>query len=82
MKRQGIFYKVFLKDQAILAIPQSPKTITGYAETIREVLHKHLEQLPFKVIERAFIKALLLGQRQDISSNVYEAYKKRGLSIF
>ena len=78
MKRQGIFYQVFLKDQAILAIPQSPKTITGYAETIREVLHKHLEQLPFKVIERAFIKALLLGQRQDISSNVYEAYKKAG----
>ena len=78
LKRQGIFYQVFLKDQAVLAIPQSPKTITGYAETIREALNKRLEKLPFKPVERAFIKALLLGQRQDISSDVYEAYKKAG----
>jgi competence protein ComEC len=69
---------VFLKDQVVLAIPQSPTTITGYAETIREALNIRLQELPFKPIERAFIKALLLGQRQDISSDVYEAYAKAG----
>tara|TARA_B110001469_G_scaffold111217_1_gene113275 strand:+ start:19780 stop:21813 length:2034 start_codon:yes stop_codon:yes gene_type:complete len=78
LKRLGIYRQVFLKDQVVLAIPQSPTTITGYAETIREALNIRLQELPFKPIERAFIKALLLGQRQDISSDVYEAYAKAG----
>ncbi|MDB4158109.1 ComEC family competence protein, partial [bacterium] len=78
LKRLGIYRQVFLKDQIVLAIPQSPTTITAYAETIREALNKRLQQLPFKPIERAFIKALLLGQRQDITANVYEAYTKAG----
>ena len=78
LKRLGIYHQVFLKDQVVLAVSQSPNTITGYAETIREALNKRLQQLPFKPIERAFIKALLLGQRQDISSDVYEDYAKAG----
>jgi len=78
LKRLGIYRQVFLKDQIVLAIPQSPTTITAYAETIREALNKRLKELPFKPIERAFIKALLLGQRQDITSDVYEAYSKAG----
>jgi competence protein ComEC len=78
LKRQGVFYQVFLKNQPVLALPQSPKTITDYAETIREALNKRLQKLSFKPIERAFINALLLGQRQDISADVYEAYKKAG----
>jgi competence protein ComEC len=78
LKRQGVFYQVFLKNQPVLVLPQSPKTITDYAETIREALNKRLQKLSFKPIERAFINALLLGQRQDISADVYEAYKKAG----
>ena len=78
LKRLGIYHQVFLKDQVTFAIPQAPTTITGYAETIREALNKGLHQLPFKPIERAFIKALLLGQRQDITTDVYEAYAKAG----
>ena len=78
LKRLGIYHQVFLKDQAVLAIPQPPTTITAYAEKIRESLNKRLQQLSFKPIERAFIKALLLGQRQDIRADVYEAYTKAG----
>ena len=78
LKRLGIYHQVYLRNQVVLAIPQSPNSITDYAETIREALNKRLEKLPFKAIELAFIKALLLGQRQDISSDVYEAYKKAG----
>ncbi|MDA9125998.1 ComEC family competence protein [Flavobacteriaceae bacterium] len=78
LKRLGIYHQVFLKDQIILAIPQSPNSITDYAETIREALNKRLQKLPFKPIELAFIKALLLGQRQDITADVYEDYAKAG----
>ena len=78
LKRLGIYHQVYLRNQVVLAIPQSPNSITDYAETIREALNKRLEQLPFKAIELAFIKALLLGQRQDISSDVYEDYVNAG----
>ena len=74
----GIYHQVFLRDEIILVIPQSPNSITDYAETIREALNKRLQKLPFKPIELAFIKALLLGQRQDITADVYEDYAKAG----
>ena len=78
LKRLGIYHQVFLRDEIILVIPQSPNSITDYAETIREALNKRLQKLPFKPIELAFIKALLLGQRQDITADVYEDYAKAG----
>ena len=78
LKRLGIYHQVFLRDEIILVIPQSPNSITDYAETIREALNKRLQKLPFKPIELAFIKALLLGQRQDIRADVYEDYAKAG----
>ena len=78
LNRLGIYHQVFLKNQKVFAIPQSPKTLTGYAQEIREVLNKRLQKLPFEPIERALINALLLGQRQDISTEVYEDYAKAG----
>jgi len=78
LKRLGIYHHVFLRDQIILAIPQSKNSITDYAETIRETLNKRLQKLPLKPIELAFINALFLGQRQDITADIYEAYKKAG----
>ena len=38
LNRLGIYHQVFLKNQKVFAIPQSPKTLTGYAQEIREVL--------------------------------------------
>ena len=78
LNRLGIYHQVFLKNQKVFAIPQSPKTLTGYAQAVREVLNKRLQKLPFEPIERALINALLLGQRQDISTEVYENYAKAG----
>ena len=78
LKRLGIYRKVFLKEHVVLVIPQSPKTITGYAQSIRNNLNKRLETLSLKPIERAFVNALFLGQRQDITADVYQAYKKAG----
>jgi competence protein ComEC len=78
LKRLGIYRQVFLKEHVVLVSPQSPKTITGYAQSIRNNLNKRLETLSLKPIERAFVNALFLGQRQDITADVYEAYKKAG----
>ena len=53
-------------------------SLTAYAEEIRDYLNIELKKLAFKPVEIAFLKALLLGQRQDISFDIYENYKKAG----
>jgi len=78
LERIGIFHQVSLKNDPILVIQQNPKTLIDYTEKIREHLNEQLKQLSFKPIELAFIQALLLGQRQDISSEVYANYTKAG----
>jgi competence protein ComEC len=78
LKRSGIYHQVTLKNQKVIVIPQSPKTITGYAQAIREKVNNRLQKLAFNPIERAMINALLLGQRQDIRADVYEDYAKAG----
>ena len=78
LKRLGIYHQIFLKNQVVIAFPQSPKTFTGYAQELRKLINERLQKLSFKPIERAFINALLLGQRQDITTDVYEDYSKAG----
>ena len=78
LENLGIYHQIFLKDQVVLAIPQSPKSIMDYAQAIREMFNKRLQKLAFKPIEHALINALLLGQRQDITTDVYEDYAKAG----
>ena len=78
LENLGIYHQIFLKDQVVLAIPQSPKTIMDYAQAIREMFNKRFQKLAFKPTEHALINALLLGQRQDITTDVYEDYAKAG----
>jgi competence protein ComEC len=53
-------------------------TIGGFANAIRAHINKKLKEHPFKPDELAIINALLLGQRQDISQDVYNNYKNAG----
>jgi competence protein ComEC len=79
LKRLGIYHQITLKNQIVEVIPQPPKTLTGYAELVRETLNKRLQKLAFNPIELAFVKALFLGQRQDITSDIYADYAKAGV---
>ena len=79
LKRLGIHHQITLKNQIVEVFPQPPKTLTGYAELVRETLNKRLQKLAFNPIELAFVKALFLGQRQDIASDVYADYAKAGV---
>ena len=78
LENLGIYHQIFLKDQVILVIPQSLKSIMDYAQAIREMFNKRFQKLAFKPTEHALINALLLGQRQDITTDVYEDYAKAG----
>jgi competence protein ComEC len=82
-------YKQYLENKYIYAqmhanyndvfIESSNKnTIGGFANAIRTHINKKLKEHSFKPNELAIINALLLGQRQDISQDVYNDYKNAG----
>ena len=78
LKRHGIYHQISIGDEAVLVFEYPTKTIRSCAEKIREHLIEQLEQQSFNPTESAILKALLLGQRQDISSDIYEDYTKAG----
>ena len=43
LTRLGIYHQITLKNQIVVVIPQRPKTLTGYAELVRETLNKRLK---------------------------------------
>jgi len=53
-------------------------TLRGYAAGLRNTIIKRLAALGFAGEELAIVNALLLGQRTDISSGTYDAYKNAG----
>lgn len=82
-------YKKYLNDQDIYAqiycdssslFIESTKTssIIGYADVIRRIITSKLENFNFHPNEFAIIKALFLGQRQDISNELRQQYVSAG----
>tara|TARA_B110000238_G_scaffold120610_1_gene130635 strand:- start:1719 stop:3770 length:2052 start_codon:yes stop_codon:yes gene_type:complete len=78
LRHKGIYHQISLKNEIILIASKQNNSLTGYAEEIRDYLSGELNKQTFKPIEIAFLKALLLGQRQDISFDVYDDYTKAG----
>ena len=79
LKNHGIYHQITLKEEIVFMGLKKVNSLTAYAEEIRDYLNIELKKLAFKPIEIAFLKALLLGQRQDISFDIYENYKKAGV---
>jgi len=69
-----IFHQLYLKPSDFIIAKNTPKTIYGYAETIRNRIHKSLVANRFSTDELAVTEALLLGQRQHISKELQTHY--------
>ncbi|MHB1148107.1 MAG: ComEC/Rec2 family competence protein [Lutibacter sp.] len=81
----GFNYKKYLQQQQIhhqisgaysqfLRLPKTNQTIKGIAANIREKINVALIQYGFKNDELAVINALLLGQRQHLTSELQQSY--------
>ena len=78
LKRQNIYNQLYVNDSELLSVSNHKHTIFGYAAKLREHIQSKLKQYHFNEDEYAIISALLLGQRQDISKEVYESYSQAG----
>lgn len=78
LEKQYIYHQIFTNQQELLPVPSNTRTIFGYAAQLRTHINSKLKYYNFKPDELALINALLLGQRQDISPEIYNSYSKAG----
>ncbi|TBN02698.1 ComEC family competence protein [Hyunsoonleella flava] len=78
LKKKYIYHQLFIEANSLLKLDNSQTTIFGMANTFRAHVNSKLKPFNFKPDELAIINALLLGQRQDISEEVYTSYTNAG----
>jgi competence protein ComEC len=78
LEKKYIYNQLFITNESLLKVSSNTHTLFGIANNLREFINKKLEPYNFKPDELAIINALLLGQRQDISEEVYTSYTNAG----
>ena len=78
LQKQYIYHQIFSDNQQLLFVPSDTRTIFGYAAQFRTHINLKLKSYQFQADELALINALLLGQRQDISPEIYNSYTRAG----
>ena len=78
LKNQQIHYQIQLNKSHVLLLENNNITVKGLAATIRTKINTSLKNYSFKNDVLAVINALLLGQRNSISSDLLESYAGAG----
>ena len=78
LKKQHIYHQLFSTTDELFILKRDKTTVYGYASLLRETINLKLKQYHFKSDELAIINALILGQRQDISKEIYNNYTQAG----
>ena len=78
LKKQGVLHQVFLKIKGYKHQESSQNSIYKIAEKIRNRVEEKLILNGFKGEELGVIKALVLGQRNNVSKELLQEYTKAG----
>ncbi len=74
LQQQQIHHQIYGDNSQFLRLKNIKQTIKGIAANIREKITKALIQYGFKNDELAVVNALLLGQRQNLTSELQQSY--------
>lgn len=78
LKKKRIFHQLYISENQYIITKTPSRTLFGYASSFRGKLIEKLKKENFGEEELTIIQALLLGQRNDISSATYDYYKNAG----
>ncbi len=74
LQQQQIHHQIYGANSQFLRLKKTKQTVKGIAANIREKITKALIQYGFKNDELAVVNALLLGQRQNLTSELQQSY--------
>ncbi|MBT8316946.1 MAG: ComEC/Rec2 family competence protein [Lutibacter sp.] len=78
LKHQQIHHQISLKSNQFLKLPKNQLSLKGFASKIRGNINSALVNNGFKNDELAVINALILGQRNSITTDLLESYVGAG----
>ena len=78
LEKQYVYHQIFAENHTLFQLKSKALTLFGYADRLRDMITNKLKEHNFKPDELAIINALLLGQRQDISEEIYNSYTRAG----
>ena len=78
MALRGVHGQARLKPLQFEVLPSEEKGIQFWAFQVREKIIRNLQKYNFEPEELAIVQALLLGQKQQISEEVYQNYADAG----
>ncbi|SDB66061.1 competence protein ComEC [Flavobacteriaceae bacterium MAR_2010_188] len=79
LANQSIYQQTFVTSSEIVRLKTKSTTFSGFAAGIRAKINSALRKYDINESELAIINALLLGQREDISTEVYNSYINAGV---
>lgn len=79
LEKKYIYHQLFTNKYFLLKVESDKTTLLGIANRIRAHINTKLKTHPFNPDELAIINALLLGQRLDISEEIYSNYTNAGV---
>jgi len=78
LRKQYVHHQIFTENANILELKSERSSIFGLADVIRTHINEKLQNYNFKPEEIAIINALILGQRQDMTKEIYDSYTDAG----
>jgi len=78
MQTLGVYGQIQISEKNILKYTHGSITVFGLAQRFRNFLLSKLQSTSLETDERAIIEALALGQKKDISKELYSAYADAG----
>ena len=78
LRQQQIHHQIYGENSRFLRLKKTKQTVKGIAAKIREEINLALIQNGFKDDELAVVNALLLGQRQNLTSELQQSYVGAG----
>lgn len=78
LEKRYIYHQIYSTNKNLFRVSNTTHTFFGYAAQLRKNINTKLKKHQFKPDELAIINALILGQRQLISKDVYSNYVNAG----
>ena len=79
LKKRYVYQQIFLKKDEFKIIKKNSYSLAGISDKIRISIEKSLDKHPFSTNVINIIKALLLGQRKEVSKEILHHYTNAGV---